>query len=456
MTNDSPTVGDCSPDHDVPASGDWDTAARVARLLDVVQRFAGLDFSEEAPVGHAGDDLDALAAGINMLGEELHGWNVDFEQRVDERTSQLAAATEQLKAEITERRRAEEQLAKANAELTDYLGHLRQLNSQIGLLTDMANLLQTAADTDEVFDVVGRFVPEIFAKASGALYMATANREQAGGIATWGTSRAHPPTIGFDDCVALRHGEPSEACSHRPTDTPGHTLCAPLASHSEILGLLTLNVDPDVPPQTDESRDALEGSLMREYERLALAAGEQITLTLTNIQLRTELRTQATRDALTGLYNRRHLDETLTRELHRSQRVNLPVSVLMLDIDHFKDFNDTYGHAAGDAVLLDVARILRDSIRIEDTACRYGGEEFAVIMAGLDPTEATQRAEQLRLRIAEQAFTWNDQDLGHLTVSIGISTHPQHGDNPDRLLRSADTALYRAKDGGRNRVETAT
>jgi diguanylate cyclase (GGDEF)-like protein len=463
MNDDAPAVGDCSPADDVPVSGDWDSAARVARLLDVVQRYAVLDFSEDAPVGLAGDDLDALAAGINMLGEELHGWNLDFEQRVDERTHQVTAASERLVAEVAERRRAEAQLARANTELIEHVGHLRQLNEQIEQLTEMANLLQTVSDTPEAFDVVGRFAPEIFDEASGAVYRSSTTREHASLVTAWGTSQACVPTIQFEDCEALRHGRAhrghdaaGDACSHRRPNSLGQTLCVPLASHSEVLGLLTLDGAVAVPPHDGAPRGDPGGSLFSAYERLALAVRDQLGLTLTNLELRTELRTQAIRDALTGLYNRRHLDEALTRELHRSQRVNLPVSVLMIDIDHFKAFNDTYGHTVGDAVLADVAGILRDRIRVEDIACRYGGEEFAIIMAGLDLAEAADRAEEIRRRVAQHDFIWRDLLLGHLTVSIGIATHPRHGDGPDRLLRSADAALYRAKEGGRNRVEIAT
>ena len=153
--------------------------------------------------------------------------------------------------------------------------------------------------------------------------------------------------------------------------------------------------------------------------------------------------------------DRRYPDETLALELHRAQRAALSVSVLMLDIDHFKRFNDTFGHAAGDTVLAEVARVLLDSIRSGDVACRYGGEEFALIMTGADQAVATARAEHLRTSIARHAFPGRGQRSSHLTVSIGVATRPRDGTTPAELLHSADTALYRAKDGGRNRVETA-
>ncbi|TVR18872.1 MAG: diguanylate cyclase [Nitriliruptor sp.] len=463
MTIDFPAVGDGPSADDVPDGRDWDTAARVARLLEVVQRFANLDFSEAAPVGLTGDDLDAVAAGINMLGEELEGWNADFIERVDQRTAQLTAATERLEAEAAQRRRTEEQLAQANVELTDKVGELQRLNTQIVQLTEMSNLLQAAGDPEEAFDVAVRFAPEVFPGARGAIYVATSSGAVLELVRTWGPQEAMSPSFAADGCIALRqgsvhHGQDVEdnLCSHLPPGNDGHALCLPLTAQGEVLGLLSLYWEHDPALMAAGPQDNRDQPAGLETRRLALAAAEQFALTLANLALRTELRTQSIRDALTGLYNRRYLDETLARELHRAQRADLPVSVLMLDIDHFKEFNDTYGHAAGDTVLAEVARILLDSIRSGDIACRYGGEEFAVIMTGADQVAATARAEHLRTSIARHAFPGQGEPSSHLTVSLGVATRPQHGTSPDDLLHSADTALYRAKERGRNRVATAS
>lgn len=171
-------------------------------------------------------------------------------------------------------------------------------------------------------------------------------------------------------------------------------------------------------------------------------------------QLQARLREQAIRDPLTGLYNRRYLDETIEREIARASRDDLPISILMLDIDHFKKVNDTYGHEAGDLVLKSLANLLLHESRRSDIACRYGGEEFCVIMVGAPLPIAWQRAESWRKRFANSSFTYKHHTL-HTSVSIGIAVYPEHGHNHTEVLRAADQALYAAKQAGRNRVEAA-
>ena len=432
MMDDAASVHGSSPVEEPSDGADWDTAARIVRLLEVVQQFAVLDFTDQAPVGDAGDDLDALAAGINMLGEELDGWNRDFHQRVDQRTTELNRSVRQL----------------------------QRFNQQIRKLTEMSNLLQRADDRVKAFTVLGQCAPEIFADTSGAIYTYPHSPEHAETATRWGPHQARfPPTIRTDDCCALRHGRMHQGhdvdtvcCDHLPPGVAGRTLCVPFAVQGVIVGLLSIH-----DPTNQQADDQAPGpAVASAHERLALAASEQFTLAVTNLELRNELRAQSINDALTGLYNRRYLDETLARELRRAHRTGTPVSVLMIDIDHFKNLNDTHGHAAGDVMLTKLAAALLNNIRSEDIGCRYGGEEFAVIMAGLDQTGAVERAEQIRNTFAAHEFTWNAQPLQRLTASIGVATSPQHGNTTDQLLNAADTALYRAKDNGRNRVETAT
>ncbi|GAB4494724.1 MAG: hypothetical protein Fur0016_31940 [Anaerolineales bacterium] len=171
-------------------------------------------------------------------------------------------------------------------------------------------------------------------------------------------------------------------------------------------------------------------------------------------QLQARLREQAIRDPLTGLYNRRYLDETLEREIARAERDNLPIGILMLDIDHFKKVNDTYGHEAGDLILKSLAEILLQESRRSDIACRYGGEEFCIIMVGAPLPIAWQRAESWRKHFAEFALDYKHHIL-QATLSIGIAVYPEHGANANKVIRAADQALYAAKQAGRNRVEIA-
>ncbi|MBC7364120.1 MAG: GGDEF domain-containing protein, partial [Candidatus Aminicenantes bacterium] len=160
-------------------------------------------------------------------------------------------------------------------------------------------------------------------------------------------------------------------------------------------------------------------------------------------------------DPLTGLYNRRYLEETLERELLRAKRAENPVSVIMLDIDHFKKFNDTYGHEAGDFILQAVARTIQKSVRAEDIVCRFGGEEFIVILPGLELEKAVCRAELILDAVRRLEIKYSDSVLKNLTISAGVAAFPEHGENWPELLQAADSALLQAKSQGRNRVVMA-
>lgn len=165
----------------------------------------------------------------------------------------------------------------------------------------------------------------------------------------------------------------------------------------------------------------------------------------------------AVTDALTRLFNRRRFEEVLALEVQRSQRTNLPLSLLMIDVDHFKHYNDTFGHQAGDEVLQTIATLVKRRIRATDTACRYGGEEFAIILPDTSKDEAMTLAEHLRHIVEAHPFAYEEQQpLGRLTISIGVATYPDDAKDGVSLVRAADQALYLAKQMGRNRVERAS
>jgi diguanylate cyclase (GGDEF)-like protein len=189
--------------------------------------------------------------------------------------------------------------------------------------------------------------------------------------------------------------------------------------------------------------------------RVAVAAGDHLALALANLKLRESLRDLSVRDPLTGLFNRRYLSESLGRELTRCARRGLPLAVLAFDLDHFKAFNDNYGHAAGDAILRGFARVVQSLSRNEDIACRQGGEEFLLILPEMDRLVALRRAAEVMRQLALMEVQHEGRTLPKLTTSIGLAVFPEHGDKPSQLLAAADGALYEAKTRGRNRVETA-
>jgi diguanylate cyclase (GGDEF)-like protein len=194
------------------------------------------------------------------------------------------------------------------------------------------------------------------------------------------------------------------------------------------------------------------GSYNDAEQQLALMVTEHISLALANLKLQETLRHQAIRDPLTGLYNRRHMEESLEREIRRATRRNASFGVVMLDLDHFKRLNDTYGHAAGDAILRRMGEFLKDHVRGEDIACRYGGEEFALIILDASLEDVHRIADTIRQDVKQLDATYQNHHIGPLTVSLGVAAFPQHGTTIESLLQSADMALYRAKGEGRDRV----
>jgi diguanylate cyclase (GGDEF)-like protein len=188
---------------------------------------------------------------------------------------------------------------------------------------------------------------------------------------------------------------------------------------------------------------------------LAINAASQIALSLASLQLRETLREQSIRDPLTRLFNRRFLEESLGRELQLAARKRQSIAVLFLDLDHFKRFNDTFGHDAGDMVLQSLADLLRNFFRATDICCRYGGEEFAIILPESTSREAAIRADALRSEVKSLRLQYKKQPLGPLTLSIGVAAFPEHGSTSEDLLKIADQCLYESKNRGRDIVTVA-
>ena len=178
-------------------------------------------------------------------------------------------------------------------------------------------------------------------------------------------------------------------------------------------------------------------------------------MALSNLKLHETLRSQSIRDPLTGLFNRRFMEESLELEIRRATRNQRPLGVIMIDLDHFKHFNDTFGHEAGDTLLRELGSFLQGNIRAEDIACRYGGEEFTLILPEGTAEVTQQRANFLREAVKRMDVTHRGRPLGRITISMGVSIFPEHGRTRDALLEAADEALYRSKDQGRDRVTIA-
>ncbi|QSX77216.1 diguanylate cyclase [Agrilutibacter solisilvae] len=324
-----------------------------------------------------------------------------------------------------------------------------RLAEQRRLLGAYAGLLQSCHDRNEAMAVTARVIEQLLPHAAGRCYVLRASQNLAETFAQFGTEVIPSDAMLLpDDCWALRRGQPHRSgghgghvhCRHvHPEGSPDSAwmLCVPLMAQGTSLGLLHLH--------------GLHGG-DEEATTLVEAIAEQLSLSLVNLQLRETLRLQSLHDPLTGLYNRRYLEEHLQREILRCQRRQKPLAVIMLDVDHFKRFNDRYGHAGGDALLARVGQTLRELVRNEDVACRYGGEEFTLVLPETDRETALARAEVIRAAIGSTTVLHAREIIGPNTASLGLAMFPDDAQVADELLQLADAALYRAKHAGRNRV----
>jgi diguanylate cyclase (GGDEF)-like protein len=330
-------------------------------------------------------------------------------------------------------------------------GSLLQLQSETEsgkLLNDLQANLQICVNAPEAYEVLGSYAQKFIPGSAGAVFAIDSSRNLMGVMASWGDSLS--PTqhiLSPEDCCAMRGSrlhlrtEPAHglSCRHFAGSIPDAYLCLPLAALGETLGILHISV-PDA--------SALNPARLQVIQQ----SGEYAALRLANLRLREKLHDQSIRDPLTGLYNRRFLEATLEQELHRSGRHHTGLGVIMADIDKFKTFNDTFGHTAGDIVLKEVGALFRRSVRTEDIVCRYGGEEFLMVLPDTSLESVRERAESMRDAIAKLELQHAGHALGKITASFGISFSQDGVLTPEILLRYADEALYESKRRGCNCV----
>lgn len=345
---------------------------------------------------------------------------------------------------LREGRVTRQNLQALSEQLSGGLQRLEIRNREISLLSRMAGALHSINSFDECYDIIGRFAGQLFPNNAGSLSLYHPSRDVLEDVAHWSDWPAGQELFEPHACWAIRRGQSHQVlepdkdlcCPHLKGTSlvrQGY-LCVPLTAQGEPLGVLTLS-----------------GAKTPDLE-LAETFAEQVSLAVSNLSLRDSLRQQSLVDALTGLHNRRFLDETLRRELLRAGRKQAPVAVVLLDVDHFKRFNDSFGHEAGDLVLRHLASELKRSVRSSDLACRYGGEEFALVMPEISHEEAIERCEALRVAVGRLQVRYGGQPLGPINISLGLAWFPRDGERMDALLNAADLALYQAKRGGRNRL----
>jgi len=351
--------------------------------------------------------------------------------------------------DITTRKHAEARAQVANDELLTLVDELQWRDREMQLLNHMNELLQSCMTQDEAYQVITLTAGELFLGQSGCLAILRPGDQHLEVVARWGTEVIMEPTFSLEDCWALRRGQLHEVvdpqaglvCRHFIHPPQAGYLCLPLTVQGETIGVLCL-----IDIATRKGKHQLSA------KQLAMTAGETIKLSLSNLKLRDELREQAIHDTLTSLFNRRYLDETLPRELHLAQRRNAPLSIVMLDIDGFKQFNDSFGHAPGDALLRDFGRVLREHLRKSDISCRYGGDEFVLVLPDSSIADTQERMEQIRIFLKGLQFHHVQQLPNVISLSAGIAFMPEHGTTTSELLRAADEAMYAAKQSGGDRI----
>lgn len=381
----------------------------VVRLSDVVNRLAAQDYAVEPPIYDEIDEIGDMAQAIRIFRENG-----------------------------LERQRLE---AERNADQVKRT-----------LLSRLTQRMQECETMHQLERVIESFVPQIAPGLAGRLYLFDESRKLLVEVSAWlGPVHSHsefaPAT-----CWALQRGELHRPKGHAADVPCDHldgsaqkfdSICLPLIAQRAILGLLYLE------PRSDLSEPLLDISeiyLKLLAENIGLAAG--------NLRLRDTLRAMAMADPLTGLANRRQLEAVLESRLAEANNAREPISCIMLDVDHFKHFNDQFGHDAGDAVLRVVGEFLKQSTRDTD-AFRYGGEEFLLLMPQMDPEQAGRRAEEIRNGIAKLQVKHGGRDVGSITASVGVATAPDQCAFGG-IIQAADAALLRAKESGRNRVEIAS
>ncbi|MGH7683214.1 MAG: diguanylate cyclase [Vulcanimicrobiaceae bacterium] len=356
-----------------------------------------------------------------------------------------------LSSEEVRRDEAERSLQVLNESLTSKASELERYSRTVNVVRRMADRLPSCTDEEEFSAVIRSFAPQLTGGRAGVLYLLNNSRNLLHAGSTWDSPASSLHEFTPEECWGLRRGQEHVSgtgqvevtCPHIVQNGKTHW-CMPLIAQSETVGLLYLEGVPQ------ENVDHYS-----QDEDVTYMLRETVALGLVNLRLREKLQSQSVRDPLTALFNRRYLDESLELEFARAIRSEEPIAAIMLDIDHFKKFNDTFGHDAGDVVLKEVAAVLARSTRKGDIAGRFGGEEFLLIMPGADAERALTRAEAMRRGIASIDLRFGTQPLGRVTASFGVAIFPTDGDTRETLLHAADQALYAAKAAGRDRVTAA-
>jgi diguanylate cyclase (GGDEF)-like protein/PAS domain S-box-containing protein len=369
--------------------------------------------------------------------------------------AELEAANDSLREQVQQRGEAEAALLEAHAELKIRTEEIEESTTVKRLVSDMGEFLQSCVTSAEASQVAEQSLRSLFPDSSGVVYLTRDYGALLEAFATWNKANSGSrETLEPQECWALRrgrhhvvsHSDASTKCAHLAEPTQGVSICVPMVAQGQPLGMLHVNWRDEGSKGSSRSNDR--------RENLALSSAETLALAIANVKLREKLKEQTIRDPLTQLYNRRYLEDTLHREIWRARRGSTPIGIIMIDVDNFKRFNDSFGHQAGDELLRTLGAYLKARVRPEDVPARYGGEEFSLVLPGACSAIVQARAETLRegfrnVPIGRGGSEKFDQGI---SLSFGVAIFPEHGQSVHEILRAADQALYEAKRTGKDRV----
>jgi len=426
--------------------------AKDFQLLIPPSEFLGKKVSEVMPLEIAQQLEQSIKKAIQTGNTIVFEYQLSRDGNLGEYEARIVVSREDevlvIVRDITSKKRIEEQLQQANEKLICWVEELEQHNQEMTWLGEMSEFLQACLTVEEAHSGLATRLEPMFPGSFGGVFMVETANNLVEVVTSWGTPLLSETRFQLNECWALQRGrlhwvdqaDSDLLCRHiHCHPRPAESLCLPMMAQGEALALLYLG-------------SLKGGRLTVAKQKLAAMVAEHIALALANLKLRDTLKSESIHDPLTNLFNRRYMEESLEREMHRARRQQQPLGVIMIDIDYFKQFNDTFGHEAGDRVLQELASFLQRNIRVSDIACRYGGEELLLILPEASLADTRARAEQLREGVKCLQVEHCCQKLGAITISMGVACFPEQGLTAEEVIRAADAALYQAKREGRDRT----
>jgi diguanylate cyclase (GGDEF)-like protein len=412
------------------------------KVKQTVKELAGIDFQSTK-----GNELKILVNSFHIMVKTISN-HITERERAERALKRHKDTLEEL---VTERTT---ELERSNSKLTQTVKELEWRTNEILLLNKLGDLLHACDTEKETYQIVINICRQLFPQDSGYLCIFDDTQRVLRIVSSWGKSAPGDSEFEHNQCWAIRRGKEhfvqdpdvDPLCTHFHIYPKHGCLCAPMSAQGEVLGMIHLTLGEIERAESDTVKHAIESKLI-----LVKSMVERYAPSLINLRLRETLKMQSIRDPLTGLYNRRYMKEALEREARRVERHNKTLGIIMIDVDHFKAFNDNYGHEAGDAVLKELGTFLKQRTRGEDIACRYGGEEFILILIDANLESTRQKAEEIRKDVKSLQIKHRSQIL-NISASLGVAIYPMHGVTTEETLKSADMALYKAKANGRDQV----